>query len=228
MPQIPSAKTDLRRRPSWLAYVLPMAVFLVFTLAESAAAGVAYVLLYVVKVCAVTAALYVCRATWRDVKISGRVLLPAVAVGLAVFAQWVLLDRYVNYYRLGGRAALNPFEAVADPALRAAFLVARFYGLALVVPFMEELFWRSFLLRYLTDSDFEKVPVGEFSWAAFALVASAFALSHPEWLPALVTACAYALLLRSTKSLFACVVAHAVTNLALGLYVVASGQWHLW
>ncbi|HEV2765432.1 MAG TPA: CAAX prenyl protease-related protein, partial [Pyrinomonadaceae bacterium] len=169
-----------------------MAVFLVFTLAESAAGGRAYVLLYVLKVCAVTAALYACRSTSKDVKISARVLAPAVGVGLLVFAQWVLLDKYVNYYRLGSRAAFNPFEAVADPALRLLFMVARFYGLVLVVPLMEELFWRSFLLRYFTSHKFEKVPLGAFSWPAFAVVAVGFALSHPEWLPALFTACAYA------------------------------------
>jgi hypothetical protein len=100
--------------------------------------------------------------------------------------------------------------------------------LVLLVPFMEELFWRSFGLRYATRTDFQALPIGTFSAAGAAATCAVFALAHPEWVVALVFAAGMTLLLWKTKSLFACFVAHAVANLALGTYVVTQGAWGLW
>jgi CAAX prenyl protease-like protein len=95
-------------------------------------------------------------------------------------------------------------------------------------PVMEEIFWRSFGLRYATTPEFTSLPIGSFSWQGFAIVAALFGAAHPEWLVAVLCAAAYALLLRYTRSLFACVIAHAVTNLSLGLYVLTTGHWRFW
>ena len=57
---------------------------------------------------------------------------------------------------------------------------------------------------------------------------SLFALSHPEWLAALIFGLAMCGLLARTRSLFACIAAHAVTNLLLGLYVIHFHQWQYW
>ena len=96
------------------------------------------------------------------------------------------------------------------------------------MPLTEELFWRSFLLRYITNPEFRKLRADEFSWGAFWVVAAMFAVSHPEWLAAFICAAAYGLLLRKTKSLFACVIAHSVTNFTLGVYVLISQDWKYW
>lgn len=211
----------------WRGYVVPMVLFLILTQLEAYFPR-QYVWVYIAKACIVTAALIVFRTTWKDIRPEARVLLPAILVGLAVFVEWVWLDKWVPYPHLGKREAFNPFIAVSNPSLRALFLAVRFYGLVLMVPVMEELFWRSFLLRYLTRPDFDAIAVGAFSWGAFAIVAGAFGVSHPEWLVAVLCAVAYGLLLRQTRSLFACVVAHAVTNLALGIYVISTGAWKYW
>lgn len=222
----PAAPTQ---RLTWVAYVAPMVLFMVLTYADSALPRVLYPAVYAVKVVVVTAALIAGRRFWRpDVRFDARVLPLAMLVGLAVFAEWVILDRWVPYPHLGSRTALNPFAAIPSPAARALFLLARFYGLALLVPVMEELFWRDILLRWFTQPDYETVPVGRFSWPAFWLVAAGFAAAHPEWLAALICAVAFGLLLQRTRSLFACIVAHAVANLALGLYVLTTGAWRLW
>ncbi len=97
-----------------------------------------------------------------------------------------------------------------------------------MVPLLEELFWRSFLLRYATDARFKTVPLGKYSTEAFAIVAVIFGLAHSKWLAAILTACIYALLPRQTRNLLACVVAHGVTNLSLGVYVVAARDWVYW
>ncbi len=216
------------RYPLWLDYVLPIVIFGLMTALEGYAPKAFYVWLYLAKVCLVTVTLIICRASWRDITPRRQVIPAAILVGLMVCAQWVALDQLLGYPHLGTRTELNPFADIAEPAQRAVFLAARCYGLVLMVPLMEEIFWRSFLLRYLTDHNFLEVPQGSFSWAAFICVSAAFAVSHPEWLAAAVTACAYALLLWRTRSLFACIVAHAVSNFALAAYVLASGQWQYW
>lgn len=205
-----------------------MAGFAILSYAESRWPSL-YVPLYTAKAAAVTLLAVACRAAWRDVRLSARVLVPAILVGFAVFAEWVLVDRWMPFARYGGgRAAFDPFTQIANPAERAAFLVVRFYGLVLLVPVIEELFWRSFLLRYITRPDWQTVVQGTYSGTAFVLVAAAFAAAHPEWLAAMICAAAYALLLRQTRSLFACVVAHATTNLALGIYILATASWQYW
>jgi uncharacterized protein len=72
------------------------------------------------------------------------------------------------------------------------------------------------------------VPIGKVTPLAAAVTSVAFGLAHPEWLPGLITGLAWAWLVWRTKSLSACVVSHAVANLALGLYVIATGDWKYW
>ena len=216
---------------AWLPYVAPMAVFMLITAVEGQFKS-QYPLVYIIKVMAVSLCVWYSREPFREIKPEGRFILPAVLVGAAVFAEWIWLDPLTHYPHLvflGKRAEYNPFVSIANPVVRAFFLVARFYGLALLVPLVEEVFWRSFLLRIFTDpDDFQRVKLGAFSWTAFAAVAVAFGLAHPEWLEAIICAAAYGLLLRQTKSLFACVVAHATTNLMLGIYVITQHAWNFW
>jgi CAAX prenyl protease-like protein len=216
---------------NWLGYVLPMAVFMLVTQAESQFPAYETAL-YIAKVVAVTGALLAFRRPLADVRPDVRVLPLAFLVGLVVFVEWIVVDPLTPHpaflASLGKRSAFNPFTAFPDPTQRALFLAVRFYGLAVMVPVMEEVFWRSFLLRWFTDPDFERVTLGTFSGMAFAIVAVCFAAAHPEWLAALLCAIAYGLLLRQTRSLFACVVAHGVTNLALGIYVLTTHAWKYW
>ncbi len=212
----------------WLPYVAPMAIFLVLTDIEGRLPRGFYPSLYAFKVVAVSLALWTFRGVWRDIKIEARALAPAIGVGLAVFVLWIGIDRAIAYPHLGRRVGFDPFETIESPVLRGLFLATRFYGLVLMVPLMEELFWRSFLLRYVTRPDFENLASGEFSWPAFFLVAGAFGAAHSEWLVAIVAAICYGLLLRATRSLWACIVAHGITNLCLGIYVLSSGDWKYW
>lgn len=214
--------------PKWLPYVAPIIAFALLTFAEGYVPREFYFHAYTAKVLVVTIILIVFKSTWHDIQPTARVVPLAVLVGVLVFVQWVVIDKFVPYPHFGERTGFDPFAGLDNPALRTLFFVVRFYGLVLMVPLMEELFWRSFLLRYFTDPNFERIPLGVFSWTAFLIVAAVFGVSHPEWLVAVITACAYALLLKWTRSLFACFVAHAVTNLALGIYVVKTGDWVYW
>lgn len=209
-------------------YWVPLFVFAIFTAAEGYAPVSLYPWLYVCKVCAITAALAMFSGGLSDIKPTRRVALPAVAVGVVVFAEWVLLDKWIPYPHLGTRVGFDPFASVQDQRLLVTFLTARFYGLVVLVPTIEELFWRSFLLRYATNPDFRSLPIGAFSTGAFWLVALASAASHPEWLVAVVASCLFAWLLRSTRSLFATIVAHATANAALGMFIVIRHEWQYW
>ena len=212
---------------AWWAYGGPFALFGVLTMLEGRFGPRYYPLVYAAKVCLVTASLFLAGAARRDIPPSARVLPLSVMTGLIVFVTWVGVDTWVPYPHLGSRTAFNPFAALPPP-WAALFLAVRFYGLVLMVPVMEELFMRSFLLRYFTSPQFRQLPPGTFSAGALGIVTALSALSHPEWLVAAITSVVFALLLRHTRSLFAVVVAHAVTNAALGIYVVATGEWKYW
>lgn len=221
--------SDAKETRSWVPYVAPMALFLLLTMAEGHSPPAWYPLLYTAKAAVVTIALFVCARAWRqELRFEARVLPIAILVGLLVLGEWIALDK-LAYPRFGTRTAYNPFTAIADPGLRYGFLAVRFLGLAVLVPLMEEVFWRSFVLRYATDPDkWQDIPVGTFSVVACVIMSGLFAVAHPEWLAAFVCAVVYALLLRQTRSLFAVVVAHGVTNAGLGIYVLQTGNWQLW
>ena len=224
------ASTDNDTR-AWLGYVVPMVLFTLIGLFESSG-GTRYVWVYILKVCIVSASLLYFRDPLRDYRFEPRVLLPAILVGMAVFFEWIWIDPHMRLLGipvqmdLGKRVAFDP--NVLNQQLYVLFITFRLFGLAVMVPLMEELFWRSFLIRFITTEKFRSVAPYAFSWSAFALVAIGFSSAHPEWLAALICAIAYGLLLRQTRSLFASLVAHAVTNLALGIYVITTHNWHFW
>jgi CAAX prenyl protease-like protein len=187
-----------------------------------------YPLGYAAKVVIVGLLAWHYRATWKD-------FLPApslaklglgVLTGLFVWGLWIGLDGHYPALPLGSRTAFDP--GVMSPGARWAFIFVRMLGLAVLVPLVEELFWRSFLMRWLIDPDIFKVPVGRVTPVAAAVTSVVFALAHPEWLPALLTGLLWAWLLWQTKSLAACLISHATANLALGVFVIASGAWKFW
>jgi CAAX prenyl protease-like protein len=150
-------------------------------------------------------------------------------LGLVVWGLWVGLDgHYPTLKFLFGQQRIGFDPMLMPPLPRSAFVFVRLLGLVIVVPVIEELFWRSFLMRWLIDLDFTRVPIGRVTWAAAGLSSGFFALLHPEWLPALVTGLLWAGLLWKTRSLSACALSHATANLALGIYVLATAEWKYW
>ncbi len=151
-----------------------------------------------------------------------------VSIALAVFVLWIAPQQFFHFpARLVG---FNPDLLAASPSAYWTTLLLRFVRLVVVVPLLEEIFWRGFLLRYLISERFETVAFGTFSWLSFSVVTVAFTLSHStaDWPAALATGALYNLVAYRTKSLSACVLAHAITNLALGLWIVATRQWGFW
>lgn len=161
-----------------------------------------------------------------------------VVVGVVGIVAWIVLshlhlEKYVTdffpkFLRPGERVGYNPFEELENPGLAWSFISMRLLGIAVLVPIAEELFWRGFLLRWLIDPDWEKVKLGEFTWQSCAIVVLMFTLAHPEWLAAITYCLLINGLLYWKKDLWQCVVAHAVSNLLLAVYVLNTAEWWLW
>jgi CAAX prenyl protease-like protein len=149
-------------------------------------------------------------------------------IALAVFVVWITPQQFLN---LAPRTiGFDPQILGNNPAFYWSTISFRFLRLVVVVPLMEEIFWRGFLLRFVIDEHFERVSFGKFTWPSFAIVALAFTFSHSraDWLAAFVAGALYNIVAYRTRSLASCVLAHAATNLLLGLWIMQTHQWGFW
>jgi CAAX prenyl protease-like protein len=158
----------------------------------------------------------------------------SVGVGLMVFVLWVGPDVISPAWHhtllfenpiMGHPAGNTPPASRYDPV----FLVFRVLVSVVAVPILEELFWRAWLMRWLINTDFEKVPLGAYTPASFWIVALLFASEHGSfWDVGLLAGIVYNILMIRTRNLWDCILAHAITNGALAAYVVLAGQWQYW
>ena len=152
----------------------------------------------------------------------------AVAVGVGIFALWVGLDPlYPKFYKAG--ATGNPGESFGENSALAWFFIAtHILGMTFVVPPLEEVFYRSFLYRYVARQDFLSVPLNRFLPWPFLATAAVFGLSHNEWLAGILCGTAYQWLVLHKNRLGDAMTAHAITNFLLGTWIVWKHAWHFW
>ena len=205
----------------WIPYVLPFALFMLFIAVQPSEGFIPW--LYPLKTLVVGGAILFVAPGFPPLTPRSTPL--AVGAGIAVFVLWVLPEGL--YPILGTPAGVNPFDHLSG-ARAWTWIGFRLLGASVVVAVMEEVFWRGFILRWIIRQDFRKVAIGAFTWPSFLVTSALFAVEHDRWLVGLVAGVAYNLLLYRTKSLYACIVAHGVTNLALGLYVLYTQQWSFW
>ncbi len=214
-----------------LPYVVPFFLFIAFLAARKLLPFGAEIE-YPLRVIVVSAALLVLSRSVTSLR--PRRLLSSIGLGVAIFVLWIGPDLLFPGYRqhwLFSNALTGKVESSLPPDLHAnlAFLLFRMCGTVLVVPIIEELFWRGFLLRWLTRADFTALAIGEHSRSAFWITAALFASEHgPYWDVGLITGLLLNDWLRRTRSLADCIVAHAVANAGLGVYVLASRRWEYW
>ncbi|NIA08162.1 MAG: CAAX prenyl protease-related protein, partial [Actinobacteria bacterium] len=164
-----------------------------------------------------------------------------IVIGVVVVVQWVGMEEFFKAYWhypalpvIGAEADWN-MEKVFNPETYFGgrnlsfwvWIAFRMAGAVIVVPIMEELFWRGFMLRLLVGRYFERVQLGEFSWFSCLATAGLFALMHPWYISAFACALIYNWLMYKTKSMLACMVAHALTNLLLWVYILNFDAWWL-
>lgn len=153
----------------------------------------------------------------------------AVVVGVVICAAWIGLDEL--YPRLSKPEALwNPAQQFGAGSMQAWFYIAvRIAGSSLVVPPLEEVFYRSFLYRYFVKINFLSMPLGQFHGLSFVVTSAVFGLMHPDrWLAGILCGLAYQALVIRKNRLGDAMTAHAITNFLLGLWVVWKGAWSFW
>ncbi|MGA2064286.1 MAG: CAAX prenyl protease-related protein [Thermoguttaceae bacterium] len=244
------------RRQAWIAPVLPLLIYSLLGSLEPSreqnggrAIGLAipyqaYPLVYTLKIgLTLVAVAAVLPGYPRPLR---RPSMTALAVGAVGVVVWVGLWRLapgrwlLEFAGFGGpaeklaslaaRPAFNPFQELGGQWYQAwAFLAVRFTGLVAVVPLIEEFFLRGFLMPLVVADDWRSVPFGRVNRAAVAVSLIVPALAHPaEMLSAVAWFGMGTWLMVRTRNFWDCVAAHAVTNLLLGVYIVAAGQWTLW
>ncbi len=170
----------------------------------------------------------------KVVRLKARLLVPCALLGVFVFLLWIAPDTLMPHYRdsilfqnrfTGTSTNSIPKALLANPWI----LFFRVFRSVALVPVIEELFWRAWLMRWLIDMDFERVPLGAFSPFAFIATAVLFSMEHgPYWDVGLLTGFIYNWWMVRTRSLGDCILVHAVTNACLAGFVIATNRWEYW
>ncbi len=239
----------LARSPAF-ARVVPFLVFIFLTYLQGQFGEASRYWFYLAKTVVGAGMIWSLRAYVAEMKWSWSG--PAVLTGVAVFILWIGLDGlYPSLPELGRKAlgplltklglqswlpADHPAPPVWNPQLQFGensglawlFIMVRVLGSTIVVPPLEEVFYRSFLYRYISQPDFSVVPLGRFCWTPFLLTSVIFGCAHNEWLAGILCGLAFQGLVCWKKRLGDAMAAHALTNFLLGIWIVWKGAWHFW
>lgn len=230
----------------WLVFLLPFFVYMLVGSLEptaqikgGASIGLAisyayYPWIYTLKIALTMVAIMLVWPGYRQFPF--KVSWLAIAVGIIGVVLWIGLTKLglEDFFRLGGltelgeRTAFNPFvQYESNPIAAWCFMSIRLFGLAIIVPVIEEFFLRGFVMRFFVERDWWKVPFGDVTKAAIIAGTVVPMLMHPaELLAAAVWFSLVTWLMIRTRNIWDCVVAHAVTNGLLGVYVLISGDWY--
>ena len=218
------------RNPS-VAYVLPFVLFLV-VLAGQRYLPVPQAWAFAFQIGIVAAAIVVFSRRTLDLGVSRPV--GTALIGVGVFVLWVAPDILFPGYRshwlftnsiVGAAQTSLPESARGDKfalALRSLRAIA-------IVPIIEELFWRGWLMRWLIKPDFENVALGTWAPRAFWITALLFASEHGSyWDVGLAAGIVYNWWMIRTRRLGDLIWAHAITNACLCAYVILTHRWEYW
>lgn len=221
------------------ARVAPFAIFVLLTAAQGKFGPASAYWFYLAKTLVGAWLLFAVRPFVPEMRwaFSGE----AVAVGFGVLVMWIGLDpHYPMTNELLAKIGLGDAAKVAvDNAnpnlvfgahslLTPFFLAVHVVGMTLVVPPLEEIFYRSFLYRFIAKPDFQSVPLNRFLPLPFVVTALIFGFEHNQWLAGILCGMAYQWLVLRKNRIGDAITAHAITNFLLGVYVVWKGAWNFW
>jgi exosortase E/protease (VPEID-CTERM system) len=209
-------------KPLAAALLAPLLVLMAASMLTSASSS-GFDVLYPVRVVAIALVLYYFRKSYKEL-LGWQWTWQAPAIGIAVFAIWMLLEPNVD----SSKTALSQGLAELTSGTAAVWLVFRVLGSAIAIPLAEELAFRGYLIRKLIAKDFENVPLGQFSWFSFVLTSVLFGLLHERWLAGTLAGMGYALALYHRRQLGDAVIAHVTTNALIAIFVLTQARWSLW
>ena len=220
-----------------LTYITPFALYLIFSQLLAQTSQQLYPLLYVgVVIITGLTTFYLLRK--KNVIHLHLDIFAGILFGVIGIIAWIIVCKLQLEQSIIGilpgvlqpseRVAFNPFIAINDPLQQSVFIGVRLFGLAVLIPIIEEIFWRGFLMRWIIDPNWQKQPLGRFTLSSFLWTTLLFTLAHPEWFAAAIYSILINILLYWKKDLWNCIVAHATSNLLLGIYVLYFGAWELW
>jgi exosortase E/protease (VPEID-CTERM system) len=155
------------------------------------------------------------------------VSVPAVAVGIAAFVVWMVLEPMAPV--ISGTAGDPTVGLAAAPKMwTVIWVVFRVVGSIFVVPLAEELAFRGYLMRRLIAAEFEALPIGTFSWPSFLISSLLFGMLHGRWLAGTVAGLLFALVVYRRGRLVDAIVAHGIANALIAATVLLGGHWSLW
>lgn len=219
--------SGLMNRP-WVPYVAPFVIFILITSLTNYFPAHRDII-YITKTFAVGALLWFWRRHYvQDMKprlgLTG--YLTAFLAGLLVLVLWIVPDGVLP--KISTPVGFNPYSFGWPQHAVVVLIAIRLAGAALVVPVMEELFWRSFIMRYAINPDFRSVPLGTFSLFSFSVTVILFGLEHFRVIQGVFAGIIYGWLAVKQKTLRGSIPAHATTNLGLGIYVLYEESWLFW
>jgi len=204
------------------AYLAPlMAILATAMLTGAFSAGFEW--LYPLRVLTAGALLWMFRKSYRDLNwaVSGW----AIAIGCITFVVWLAVIPAGIGNKDSWPAALRSIPWY----WATTWLLIRVVGYVVTVPLVEELAFRGYLTRRVIQADFQKLPVGIFSWSSFLISSALFGALHGGlWLAGTLAGMSFALALYRRRSFGDAVQAHATTNGLIALYVFATGRWSVW
>ncbi len=177
---------------------------------------------YPLRIAAAATALVWFRRSYR--RFFGAPSWEAIGAGAVVFAGWVALEAFAPQQ---GAALLGGLRDM--PVAKAlSWLAVRVVGSVVVIPIVEELAFRAYLIRRLARADFESVPFTSLPLLPVLASSIAFGLMHDRWVAGTLAGLAYAWILQRRGQLADPVAAHMTTNALIAAAVLLAGQWGLW
>ncbi len=218
----PAIIQDFTQKHPWLPYVAPFFLFIILTEAARWLPSSFSPWLYGIKTMLTALLLW---WFWPDYRhelknsLSFSGWITSIFCGLLVLFIWI-----------AGESILPTLgESTKEIAPATTFFIAvRLLGSSFIVPLMEELFWRSFLMRYLINRDFRGIAPGSFGWFSFLVTAVLFGSEHHRIGAGIIAGLLYGALLLWQKNLRGVIIAHMVTNFGLGIYIIITNSWFFW
>jgi membrane protease YdiL (CAAX protease family) len=222
-----------------MARVAPFVIFLVLTFCQGEFGAASAYWFYLAKTLVAVWLIWEMRPLVSEMRWA--ISWEAVVVGIGIFVIWVGINGEwttqnslwvklgVSHLSAGPPKLWNPHAQFGqNSALAWLMIITRIFGSTLVVPPLEEVFYRSFLYRYFARSDFLSIPLNRFlPWPFFA-TAAVFGFSHFQWLAGILCGMAYQWLVLRKNRLGDAMTAHAITNFLLGVWVAWQGAWQFW